>query len=57
MGTPTFRVSQPTRGSVSIEGREQLQQRVTATRMVGLGVFSLAAPKKIKRATSYRIPR
>lgn len=53
MGKPAFRVSQPKTCGVSIEGREELQQRLTATRMVGLGVFSLAAPKRSKRATSY----
>ncbi len=53
MRKPVFRVSDPKRGTVEIAGREQLQQRLTATRLAGFGVFALAAPKKIKRSTSY----
>ncbi len=35
---------------LEVEGPDQAQRRLTATRMVGLGVFALAAPKKSKIA-------
>ncbi|MEI6579423.1 MAG: hypothetical protein WCN92_08180 [Eubacteriales bacterium] len=36
-----------------IISQEQITQRVTATRMVALGVFSLATPKKLKNITNF----
>lgn len=36
--------------SLEVDGPDQAQRRLTATRMVGLGVFALAAPKKNKIA-------
>jgi len=53
LGRTAFTISEPKSTGVAIEGHEQLQQRLSVTRMATLGVFSLAAPKKIRRATSY----
>lgn len=36
--------------SVEIEGPDEVQKRVTATRLIGLGVFAFAAKKKQKHA-------
>ena len=52
-GRVVFTLSDPKRDGVAIEGHEQLQQRLSVTRMATLGVFSLAAPKKVRRSTSY----
>lgn len=53
LGRTAFTISEPKSAGVTIEGHEQLQQRLSVTRMATLGVFSLAAPKKARRATSY----
>jgi hypothetical protein len=52
-GQTLFTISEPKGHGVVIEGREETQQRLTATRMLALGVFSLAAPKGRRHATSY----
>jgi Uncharacterised protein family UPF0547 len=52
-GSTHLTLSRPKAGAVGIQGAEQLQQRLAATRMIGLGVLSLAAPKTTRRATSY----
>lgn len=46
-------VSEPKSDGVVIAGHEEMQQRLTATRILTLGVFSLAAPKGRRHATSY----
>jgi hypothetical protein len=53
LGRTAFTISEPRSGGIAIEGHDQLQQRLSVTRMATLGVFSLAAPKKMRRATSY----
>jgi len=53
LGKPIFTISKPRRGGVTIQGAEQLQQRLSATRLATLGVFALAAPKRTRTAISY----
>lgn len=53
VGQTRFTISEPKSGGVAVEGHEQLQQRLSATRVAALGIFALAAPKKMRRATSY----
>jgi hypothetical protein len=39
--------------SYSIEGKEDISRRITATRMVTLGIFALATPKKNVKREQY----
>lgn len=48
-----FTISQPQRTAVAIQGAEQLQQRLSATRLATLGVLAIAAPKRTRTAVSY----
>jgi len=47
-GAPLGRIPRDAVEEVTIDDKSQIVQRLTVTRMVALGVFSLAAPKKRK---------